>query len=189
MWFWIRPTITPPPLLGYEWPTRFLFYKKVSHAPSTIRGHSQRTSGWTPGEGGLQIPDVQLLFECDYIVLSGRRGELGVEILVLVGRLLSMAPNVEISRVLRSRFKTNLRNCALYNLHDLKIVYSVNFKESYFLISHLLIFIHTPVIHFHVTKKCHNEAPNYVSSRVWPTCNPRWWRGRSEYDVWTKWER
>ena len=29
----------------------------------------------TPGEGGLRNPDVQLLFECDSIVLSGRRGE------------------------------------------------------------------------------------------------------------------
>ena len=27
----------------------------------------------TPGEGGLQNPDVQLLFECDSSVLSGRR--------------------------------------------------------------------------------------------------------------------
>ena len=28
----------------------------------------------TPGEGGLRNPDVQLLFECDSIVSSGRRG-------------------------------------------------------------------------------------------------------------------
>ena len=28
----------------------------------------------TPGERGLRNPDVQLLFECDSIVLSGRRG-------------------------------------------------------------------------------------------------------------------
>ena len=27
-----------------------------------------------PGEGGLRNPDIQLLFECDSIVLSGRRG-------------------------------------------------------------------------------------------------------------------
>ena len=27
-----------------------------------------------PGEGGLQNPDVQLFFECDSTVLSGRRG-------------------------------------------------------------------------------------------------------------------
>ena len=26
----------------------------------------------TPGEGGLQNPDIQLLFECNSIVLSGR---------------------------------------------------------------------------------------------------------------------
>ena len=38
-----------------------------------------------PGEGGLRNPDVQLLFECDSIVLSGRRGG-GLEILVLAGR-------------------------------------------------------------------------------------------------------
>ena len=31
----------------------------------------------TPGEEGLLSPDVQLLFECDSIVLSGRRGEGG----------------------------------------------------------------------------------------------------------------
>ena len=31
----------------------------------------------TPGEGGLRNPDVQLSFECDSIVLSGRRGEEG----------------------------------------------------------------------------------------------------------------
>ena len=29
----------------------------------------------TPEEGGLWNPDVQLLFKCDSIVLSGRRGE------------------------------------------------------------------------------------------------------------------
>ena len=28
----------------------------------------------TPGEEGLRNPDVQLLFKCDFIVLSGRRG-------------------------------------------------------------------------------------------------------------------
>ena len=38
----------------------------------------------TPGEGGLRNPDVQLSFDCDSIVLSGRRG--GLEILVLAGR-------------------------------------------------------------------------------------------------------
>ena len=31
----------------------------------------------TPGEGDLRDPDVQLLFECDSIVLSGRRGRGG----------------------------------------------------------------------------------------------------------------
>ena len=41
-----------------------------------------------PGEVGLRNPDVQLLFECDSIVLSGRRGERGLEILVLAGRSL-----------------------------------------------------------------------------------------------------
>ena len=31
--------------------------------------------GWlAPGEGGLRNPDVQLLFECNSIVLSGRKG-------------------------------------------------------------------------------------------------------------------
>ena len=40
----------------------------------------------TPGEGGLRNPDVQLLFQCDSIVLSRRRGEWGLEILVLIGR-------------------------------------------------------------------------------------------------------
>ena len=30
-----------------------------------------------PGEGGLRNSDVQLLFECDSIVLSRRRGEGG----------------------------------------------------------------------------------------------------------------
>ena len=41
-----------------------------------------------PGEGGLRNLDVQLLFECDSIVLSGRRGKGGLEILVLGERLL-----------------------------------------------------------------------------------------------------
>ena len=36
----------------------------------------------TPGRGGLRNPDVQLLFECDSIVLSGRRRRGGLEILV-----------------------------------------------------------------------------------------------------------
>ena len=37
--------------------------------------------------GGLKNPVVQLLFECDSIVLSGRRvGRGGLEILVLAGR-------------------------------------------------------------------------------------------------------
>ena len=40
----------------------------------------------TPGEGGLRNADVQLLFECDSIVLSGRRRGGGLEILVLAGR-------------------------------------------------------------------------------------------------------
>ena len=41
----------------------------------------------TPWEEGLRNPDVQLLFECDSIVLSGRRGGEGsLEILVLAGR-------------------------------------------------------------------------------------------------------
>ena len=40
----------------------------------------------TPGKGGLRNPDVQLLFECDSIVLSGRREGGGLEILVLSGR-------------------------------------------------------------------------------------------------------
>ena len=57
---------------------------------SSPRGHSQRTSSWPRGRGGLRNPGVQLLFECDYIVLSRRRG--GLEILVLVGRPLWMAP-------------------------------------------------------------------------------------------------
>ena len=42
----------------------------------------------TPGEGGLRNSDVTLLFEYDSIVLSGRRGEGGLEILVLAGSLL-----------------------------------------------------------------------------------------------------
>ena len=37
----------------------------------------------TPGEGGLQNTDIQLLFECDSIVFCGRRGEGGLEILIL----------------------------------------------------------------------------------------------------------
>ena len=45
----------------------------------------------TPREGGLRNPDVQLLFECDSIVLFGRRGEGVLEILVLAGRPLCMA--------------------------------------------------------------------------------------------------
>ena len=40
----------------------------------------------TPGREGLRNPDVQLLFECDSIVLSERRGEGGLEILVFAGR-------------------------------------------------------------------------------------------------------
>ena len=40
----------------------------------------------TPGRRGLRNPDVQLLFECDSIVLSGRRGKGGLEILVSAGR-------------------------------------------------------------------------------------------------------
>ena len=31
-----------------------------------------------PGEGGLGNPNVELLFECDSIALSGRRGGEGV---------------------------------------------------------------------------------------------------------------
>ena len=46
----------------------------------------------TPGRGALRNPHFQLLFECDSIVLSGRRGKGGLEILVLVGRPLWMAP-------------------------------------------------------------------------------------------------
>ena len=42
----------------------------------------------TPGEGGLQNSDVQLFFECDTIVLSGRKGGGGLEILVLAELLL-----------------------------------------------------------------------------------------------------
>ena len=47
-----------------------------------------------PGEGGLRNPDIQLLFECDSIVLSECSGEGGLEILVLSRRLLWMAPNL-----------------------------------------------------------------------------------------------
>ena len=39
-----------------------------------------------PGGGGLRNPDIQLLFECDSMVLSGRRGGGDIEILVLAGR-------------------------------------------------------------------------------------------------------
>ena len=45
-----------------------------------------------PGEGGLRNADVQLLFECDSIVSSRGRGKGGLEILVLAGLPLSMAP-------------------------------------------------------------------------------------------------
>ena len=47
-----------------------------------------------PGQGGLRNPDVQLLLEFDSIFLSGHRGEGGLEILVLSGRPLWMAPNL-----------------------------------------------------------------------------------------------
>ena len=40
-----------------------------------------------PGRGDLRNPDVQLLFECGSIVLAGRRGEGGLEILFVAGHL------------------------------------------------------------------------------------------------------
>ena len=44
------------------------------------------------GGGGLRNLDVQLLFVCDSIVLTRRREEWGLEILVLSGRPLWIAP-------------------------------------------------------------------------------------------------
>ena len=61
----------------------FLIIFRSEYAP---KGPFTKDVRLTPGEGGLRNPDVQLLFECDSIVLSGRRGEGGLEILVLAGR-------------------------------------------------------------------------------------------------------
>ena len=49
-------------------------------------GHSQRTSRRPRGWGGLPNSGFPLLFECDSIVSSGRRGEGDLEILVLAER-------------------------------------------------------------------------------------------------------
>ena len=51
-----------------------------------LKGPFTKDVRLTPGEGGLQNPDVQLLFESDSIALSRRRGEGGLKILVLAGR-------------------------------------------------------------------------------------------------------
>ena len=40
-------------------------------------GPSTKDVWLTPAEGGLRNPDVQSLFECESIVLSGRRGRRG----------------------------------------------------------------------------------------------------------------
>ena len=40
-----------------------------------MKGPFSKDVRLTPGEGGLLNPDVQLLFECDSIVLSGLRGQ------------------------------------------------------------------------------------------------------------------
>ena len=40
-----------------------------------VKGTFTKDVQLTPGEEGLRNSDVQLLFECDSIVLSGRRGE------------------------------------------------------------------------------------------------------------------
>ena len=51
-----------------------------------IQGVIHKRRPADPGEGVLRNSEVQFLFECDSIVLSGRKGEGGLEILVLAGR-------------------------------------------------------------------------------------------------------
>ena len=60
--------------------------RKITYKTENTKGPFTKDVRLTPGEGGLRNPDVPLLFECNSIVLSERRGEGGLEILVFAGR-------------------------------------------------------------------------------------------------------
>ena len=60
--------------------------REITYKTENTKGPFTKDVRLTPGEEGLRNPDVQLLFECDSIVLSGRMGVGGLEILVLAGR-------------------------------------------------------------------------------------------------------
>ena len=60
--------------------------KEITYKTENNKGPFTKDVRLNPGEGGLRNPDVQLLFECDSIVLSGHRGKGGLEILFLARR-------------------------------------------------------------------------------------------------------